>query len=186
GAARAGKHLLIEKPVAVQPPELRAMAEAVRAAGVKSVVSFVLRWNPLVLTLKSLLAQGALGRLFFAEVDYLHGSWHRKRPMPLSYDPPKDRPARTPISTFLGGGCHAVDMARYLMLSDIVEVTALAPQDEVSGAEGRPPRTTVALVRFANGSVGKITGASRQFMPYVFNIGLYGDGGSVRNNLLYS
>src|SRR5437867_12146572 len=55
GAARAGKHLLIEKPVAVQPPELRAMPDAVRAAGLKGVVSFVLRWNALVLTLKSLL-----------------------------------------------------------------------------------------------------------------------------------
>src|SRR5438874_4948353 len=172
-AARAGKHILIEKPVAVALTDLREMADAVRAAGVKTVVSFVLRWNPLVLTLKELLARGALGKLFYAEVDYLHGTWHRRRPMPVSYEPPRDRPARTPISTFLGGGCHAVDMARYLMRSDIVEVTALAPEDEVSGADGRPPRTTVALVRFANGSVGKITGASRQFMPYVFNIGLY-------------
>src|SRR5437588_1991003 len=95
GAARAGKHILIEKPVAVNLPDLRAMAEAVRAAGVRTVVSFVLRWHPLVLTLKSLLSQGALGQLFYAEVDYLHGSWHRKRPMPLSYEPLRDRPPRT-------------------------------------------------------------------------------------------
>jgi predicted dehydrogenase len=195
------------------------MAGAVRAAGVKTVVSFVLRWNPLVLTLKELLAREALGRLFYAEVDYLHGTWHRRRPMPVSYEQPRDRPPRTPISTFLGGGCHAVDMARYLMGSDVVEVTALSPADEGSRSDGRAPdalwrgsdsggrarldggsvhavsadpgperpaRTTVALVRFANGAVGKIAGASRQKMPYVFNIELYGEAGSVRNNRVYS
>ena len=188
-AARAGKHLLIEKPVAVNLADLRDMAEAVRAAGVKTVISFVLRWNPLVITLKELLAREALGHVFYAEVDYLHGTWHRRRPGtreaggPLSYEPPKDRLPRTPISTFLGGGCHAVDMARYLMGSDIVEVTALSPADE---GQDRPARTTVALVRFANGGVGKVTGASRQKMPYVFNIALYGEAGSVRNNRVYS
>src|SRR5438105_7583918 len=182
-AARAGKHILIEKPVAINRQDLREMAEAVRTAGVKTVVSFVLRWNPLVLTLKELLARGALGKLFYAEVDYLHGTWHRRRPMPVSYEQPKDRPPRTPISTFLGGGCHAVDMARYLMGSDIVEVTALAPADE---GNDQPPRTTVALVRFVNGGVGKIAGGSRPKMPYVFNIELYGEGGSVRNNRVYS
>src|SRR5207244_3071761 len=180
-------------------PQLREMADAVRAAGVKTVISFVLRWNPLVLTMKELLGRGALGKVFYAEVDYLHGTWHRKRPMPLSYEAPKDRPPRTPISTFLGGGCHAVDMIRYLMDADIVEVTAIAPGDEVPGSRvpgsrlgtersgssnleagtpepgtpQRPPRTTVALVRFANGGVGKVTGASRQKMPYIFNIELY-------------
>src|SRR5437870_7602503 len=114
-AAQAGKHILIEKPVAVNLPDLRAMADAVQADGVKTVISFVLRWNPLVLTLKELMDRSALGRLFYAEVDYLHGPWHRKRPMPLSYEQPHppfgrvpDRPPRTPISTFLGGGCHAV------------------------------------------------------------------------------
>jgi predicted dehydrogenase len=190
-AARAGKHLLIEKPVAVDLGELREMADAVRSAGVKSVVSFVPRWNPLVLTLKELLGRGALGSLFYAEVDYLHGTWHRKRPgpplrggAPLSYEQPRDRPLRTPISTFLGGGCHAVDMARYLMGADVVEVTALSPADEVG--KDRPPRTTVALVRFAGGAIGKIGGASRQKMPYVFNIALYGETGSVRNNRVYS
>src|SRR5438445_2886670 len=182
-AARAGKHILIEKPVAINRQDLREMAEAVRTAGVKTVVSFVLRWNPLVITLKELLGRGALGPVFYEEVDYLHGTWHRRRPMPLSYEPPKDRPARTPISTFLGGGCHAVDMARYLMGSEIVEVTALAPADE---GKDRPARTTIALVRFANGGVGKVAGSSRQKMPYVFNIELYGEAGSVRNNRVYS
>ena len=45
-AARAGKHLLIEKAVANDPQSLGAMQRAVQEAGVKTVVSFVLHWNP--------------------------------------------------------------------------------------------------------------------------------------------
>jgi predicted dehydrogenase len=72
-AARAGKHLVLEKPVALDLYGLRELQSAVRAAGVKTVVSFVLRWNPLFETIRALLADGMVGRLFHAEVDYLHG-----------------------------------------------------------------------------------------------------------------
>ncbi|NQT12976.1 MAG: Gfo/Idh/MocA family oxidoreductase, partial [Planctomycetes bacterium] len=55
-AARVGKHMLMEKPMCISMDENRALREAVSQAGVKSVVSFVLRWNPLVENLKALLA----------------------------------------------------------------------------------------------------------------------------------
>ena len=61
-AAAAGKHLIIEKPAGISLEELRSMRDAVREAGVKTVVSFVLRWNPLFCTLKSLMQDGALGK----------------------------------------------------------------------------------------------------------------------------
>ena len=51
-AASAGKHIAIEKPVANSLEELYAMRDAVRQAGVKTVVSFVLRWNPLFASIK--------------------------------------------------------------------------------------------------------------------------------------
>src|SRR3990172_337295 len=72
-AAKAGKHILMEKPMCLSMEENRALSDAVARAGVKSVVSFVLRWNPLVENLKSLLAGGAIGELFYVEVDYWHG-----------------------------------------------------------------------------------------------------------------
>ncbi len=57
-AANAGKHLVLEKPVALDLAGLRELQAAVRAAGVKTVVSFVLRWNPLFETIRALLADG--------------------------------------------------------------------------------------------------------------------------------
>ena len=74
---QAGKHLIIEKPAGISLEELRRMRDAVRKAGVKTVVSFVLRWNPLFCTLKSLMQDGALGHPYYVEADYLshNGSW---------------------------------------------------------------------------------------------------------------
>ena len=69
-AAEAGKHVIIEKPIANSLDEMRAMRDAVRKAGVKTVVSFVLRWNPLFETPKSLIADDAFGEVYYVETDY--------------------------------------------------------------------------------------------------------------------
>ncbi len=60
-AAQAGKHLLVEKPMALSMEENRALRDAVAKAGVKSLAGFVLRWNPAVQNLKSLVQSGAIG-----------------------------------------------------------------------------------------------------------------------------
>ena len=72
-AAQAGKHLVLEKPVAIDLEGLRKLQAAVRSARVRTVTSFVLRWNPLFEMIKAFLADGVLGNLFLAEVDYFHG-----------------------------------------------------------------------------------------------------------------
>ena len=71
--AEAGKHLLLEKAMATTLEDTRAIRDAVGKAGIKSVVSFVLRWNPLFEIIKAQLADNALGSVFFGEVDYFHG-----------------------------------------------------------------------------------------------------------------
>ena len=63
-AAEAGKHLVIEKPLGNSLDELRAMRDAVRKTGVQTVVSFVLRWNPLFQTIKAMIADNALGDVY--------------------------------------------------------------------------------------------------------------------------
>ena len=49
-AAKAGKHILVEKPIGLNLNELVALRAAVAESKVKSVASFVLRWNPLIET----------------------------------------------------------------------------------------------------------------------------------------
>lgn len=176
-AAQAGKHVLIEKPVATTLEDLRAMDAAVTEAGVRTVVSFVLRWIPLVQAAKALLAEGLLGELIYLQADY----WHN--PEQSGYPGAAGRLWRATLDAILSGGCHAVDLARYLMGSDIVEVTAL----ETTALEGLPRAANqVALVRFANGRAGKVSAITEPWMPYQFNVDLLGTEGALRDNRFYS
>jgi predicted dehydrogenase len=177
GAARAGKHVLIEKPAATNLDDLRAMDAAVAEAGVRSVVGFVLRWNPLVLAAKAMLAEGLFGDLIYVQADY----WHNGEVS--GYPGAAGRLWRATIDAMLGGGCHAVDLARYLMGSDVVEVAALA----TGSLEGLPqPANQVALVRFANGKAGKVSAITEPWIPYQFNVDLLGSEGGLRDNRFYS
>ena len=176
-AAEAGKHLLVEKPMCLSMEENRALREAVARAGVRSVVSFVLRWNPLFENLKSLLAAGTIGELFYAEVDYWHGigTWHagwewlhRKQ---------------TSGSTMLLAGCHAVDALRWFVGDEVAEVTAYANNTK---RLYEYDANVVAVLRFCGGVIGKTSALLDAEMPYSFNIDLAGTEGTLRDNRLWS
>ncbi|GIX06459.1 MAG: hypothetical protein KatS3mg115_0862 [Candidatus Poribacteria bacterium] len=63
-AARAGKHILVEKPMCVNVAEADAMIQAAREANVRLQVAYMQRWNPAYQKLKELLEDGTLGRPF--------------------------------------------------------------------------------------------------------------------------
>ena len=179
-AAEAGKHVLIEKPVAVNREELMAMNEAVRKAGIKTVVSFVLRWNPMVLSIKQAIEKGWVGEPLLVQADYWHG--------PTNQHPQKFERSSWNLITagaIVHGGCHAMDAARYVLNNDpIVQVSG------VSALNSSHPETylatTVSAVQFEQGTAGKISGSTEFFMPYVFNLEVFGDEGVMRNNRLYT
>ena len=178
-AAQAGKHILIEKPPAIDLEGLRAMRDAVRRAGVKTLVGFVLRWNPLLRIIGNLTQDGTLGRIVLAQLDY----WHhitREEGLPMYHWLVTREKAG---SIFLAGGSHAVDAARWLIGDEVVEVQAYAtsPRGDYTYAP-----TTVALLRFAGGTIAKVSACVEAYMPYVFNIDLLGENGSIRGNRLYA
>ncbi len=170
-AARAGKHCLIEKPITLDTDELSALDAAVQTAGIKTVCGFVLRYNPMVQTAYSLARDGFFGELLYIQTDY----WHN--PVHSGY------PAHPEASAMMHGGCHAIDMARHLMGSDIVQVSAFE-----GSTDPNPPSATnqTAIVKFANGKIGKISACVEHWMPYQFNIDLLGTDGGLRDNRFYS
>ncbi|NLE75402.1 MAG: Gfo/Idh/MocA family oxidoreductase [Chloroflexi bacterium] len=177
-AAQAGKHVLIEKPVALNLADLHAMDAAVRKAGVRSMVSFVLRRNPQVRMMRRQLDEGAIGDVFMAEVDYWH-STHRA--VPGQWMSQKARAG----SVFLMGGCHAVDAARFLVGQEAVEVSAYSTKGKGRAYYDYDP-TVIALVRFASGAIGKISATMECEMPYAFNIILMGDKGTLWDDRIWS
>jgi predicted dehydrogenase len=199
--ARAGKHIVIEKPIANSVDEMRAMREAVCKAGVKTVVCFVLRWNPLFQTLKSLVADGAFGKIYYVETDYQSNiaSWWS------GWEEARTR--EKGVSAMLVAGCHALDATRWLAGQEreksgrVVEVFAYRggwrkglPREWncYTGAwsDGKPPMEydglEVYLLKFDNGVIGKVSTNFDCIMPYALPVEIFGDKGSVKNNRIWS
>ncbi len=175
--AEAGRHLVLEKPIAMTMDENRLLRDAVAKSGVKSIACFVLRWNPLIDNLKSLLGAGAIGDLFYAEVDY----WHGIGPWYSGWEWAHTR--ATGGSTMLLAGCHAVDLLRWFVGEKVVEVSAYS-----NNKQGiyEYDANVVAIVKFGNGVIGKTSALFDCEMPYTLNIDLVGTGGALRDNRVWS
>jgi predicted dehydrogenase len=179
-AAQAGKHLVLEKPVALNLDGLRELQAAVRSAEVKTAVSFVLRWNPLFEMIKVFLADGLLGNLFLAEVDYFHGigpwygqyAWNIKKEMGGS--------------DLLTAGCHAVDCLRWLVGARAVEVFAYSNTSPQNPLHYEYNPNSLTMVKFEGGTMGKVACSIECVQPYIFNVALFGDQGTIRNNQVFS
>jgi UDP-N-acetyl-2-amino-2-deoxyglucuronate dehydrogenase len=176
-AAQAGKHVLVEKPIAVTLDENRALRDAVAQTGVKSIVSFVLRWNPLLETLKSLLAGGAIGDLFYIEVDY----WHGLGPSYAGWE--WAHTVKTGGSANLLAGCHALDALRWLAGKEVVEVSAMSNNKR---GYYEYDANVVAVMKLSDGTIAKSSTLLDAEIPYAFNIDLIGTAGTLRDNRLWS
>jgi predicted dehydrogenase len=180
-AAQAGKHLLLEKPIAANVEDGRVIRDAVAEAGVKSVVSFVLRWNPLFELIKAQLADDAIGQIFMGEVDYFHGigPWYKQ----YAWNVKKE----IGVSSLLSAGCHAMDALRWFMGGEIVEVTQYATHGEgVDFSDYEYPPTSCTICKFDDGRIGKVASCIECIQPYVFNINLVGAHGTIKNNRIFS
>jgi len=179
-SARAGKHVIVEKPIAISVPSLRQLDQEIRKAGVKSIVSFVLRWNPMFDNIRAMLDQDLIGRIFYAEVDYLHGvgPWYQL----WSWMAKKEYGG----SSLLAGGSHAVDGLRWFIRDEAVEVTAYSNKSKDNPLQYEYDPNIVTIIRFAGGAIGKVATSLECRMPYIFNVELFGDKGTIRNNQLFT
>jgi predicted dehydrogenase len=175
-AAQAGKHVIIEKPVALKPEDVLKQQQAVRENNVKTIVSFVLHWNPLLMTIDRLIEQGVFGDIFMVEVDYLHRIW-------MTTEEKWYASRQRSGTAILTGGCHAIDAMRWFARSEVEQVCAYQAKTE------NPieyPGTISVNARFKDGKIGRSTTTFDAQMPYRFNIGIYGTEGTLRNDELYA
>jgi len=175
-AAEAGKHIIIEKPVAITLQDMRKQQQAVKKAGVKTMVGFVLHWNPLLMTIDRLITQGVFGNIFMVEVDYMHRIW-------MTTEEKWYASRQQSGTAILTGGCHAIDALRWFARSEAKAVCAYQVKTE------NPieyPGTISVNVEFEDGKIGRSTTTFDAQMPYRFNIGVYGTEGTIRNNEIYA
>jgi predicted dehydrogenase len=171
-AAKAGKHIICEKPLARNAEEAKKMWDAVREAGVKHMVAFNYRRTPAVALAKKYIEEGRIGKILNFRGTYLQ-DWSADPNSPLSWRFQK----KVAGSGALGDiGTHVIDFARYLV-GEISEVMAIAktwvPErpiqtggvDKLGTVKGQvdAPKGVVdvddefsTLLKFENGAIGSI------------------------------
>jgi predicted dehydrogenase len=115
-AVRQGKHVLVEKPAARDPDELRPVVATARTAGVVVKVGFNHRFHPALRKARELVDAGALGPLLFVRGRYGHGGR-------VGYDREwRADPAVAGGGELLDQGVHLIDLARWF-LGDFTDVS---------------------------------------------------------------
>lgn len=196
-AAKAGKHIICEKPLANSLREAREMLRAVEKAGVLHYLNFNYRRVPAVAFAKKLIEDGRIGKVYHYHGAYLQ-DWIMDPDFPLVWRLEKKFAGSGALGDI---GAHATDLATYLN-GDISEVTGqmmtfiksrpLAGKGSGSwGAKGSKGKGRVTvddetnfLARFKNGSAGvfessRFGGGRRNYNTFQ----VYGSKGSLAFNM---
>jgi len=167
-AARAGKHVFCEKPLALTLKDCREMLEVVENAGVKHMVGFNYRFAPAVMLAKKLMDEGKLGKVHHFRAMFLQ-DWLVDPNFPLAWRLQKEIAGSGSHGDL---GAHLIDLAHYLV-GDMTEVigmsdtfvkerpipsqmTGLSAKGSDSGEKGEVTvdDATLFLARFENGALG--------------------------------
>jgi predicted dehydrogenase len=143
-AAKAGKHVLCEKPMARNLREAQAMVDAAEKAGTILMIGFMKRFNPGFLKIKEIISKGLIGRVYHTDIH-----WNL-------YFPPGSHPSKIfSEDERVGGGVildncsHYIDLFRWLQSSDVQSVyaeTSTVLPDRIHEDQA------TLLMRFANGA----------------------------------
>ena len=180
-AAKAGKQLIIEKPLALKWDDCQAIQEAVVAAGVKTCVCFECRFSSQFLTIKSVIDAGLLGRIHYGEVDYYHGigPWYGQ----FRWNTKRDAGG----SSLLSAGCHALDALLLCMGEDVETVSSYATHSTNRDfSKYEYATSSVTILRFKDGRVGKCASVIDCLQPYYFHVHLVGSEGSLLDQKFHS
>ncbi|MCC6165633.1 MAG: Gfo/Idh/MocA family oxidoreductase [Caldilineaceae bacterium] len=169
-AARAGKHLLVEKPLEITLARADAIIEAAEQAGVVLACVFPLRFAAGVGHAKTAVDAGRLGRLTLADV---YVKWYR----PQSY---YDRAWRGAWESDGGGALmnqaiHNIDLVRWLA----GPVASVFGRTATLVHRMQTEDTACALLTFESGALGVIQGATSAWPGDPARVELHGDRGTI-------
>ena len=182
-AAKAGKHILCEKPIATSTADALKMVEAVKASGVKNQLAFNYRRLPAVVLAKKFIDEGAIGEIVTYRGSYLSGGdttspmgWRQKREV-------------AGYGTLGDIGTHSLDLARYLC-GEIEEVNAtlrtfvpkrpLKPGDTTLYDVENDDEAAISM-HFASGAIGSIEASGNSWgRNNYISFELYGTKGAIK------
>lgn len=170
-AAKAGKHVIVEKPLEITLPRCDRAIRACEKAGVRLATIFPSRFHDSSVKMKRAIDDGRFGRLTMGDA---YVKWWRTQEY-------YDSGAWRGTWDLDGGGAlmnqaiHTVDLLTWLM-GPVAEVTALTATLAHERIEVED--TAVATLRFANGALGVIQATTAAYPGYLKRIEIHGDAGS--------
>lgn len=171
-----GKHVFVEKPIcqhADQLEEIRARLD--ERPGTRLSSNLILRMCPRFRRVHGMLREGVFGVPYYLEASYNYGRIHkildgwRGR---LDY-----------YSVTQGGGIHVIDLLTWLAGEAVVEVAAFGTRLAMADSATRFDDTVVAVLKFANGAVGRITSNFACVYPHFHELAVYGTEATFQNGL---
>lgn len=169
-ALRAGKHVICEKPLAPTVAECRKIVETVKETGKCFMTGQICRYAPGFKLAKQILDSGRIGRLVCIESEYahdysIHSGWNNRRKDP-----------KIARQNFLGGGCHALDLTRWLA-GNPLEVFAI--NNHIYKPDWPTPDTWETVVKFPNEVIGRIFVSIGVKRPYTMRTVISGTKGTI-------
>jgi len=159
-AARAGKAVLCEKPLANTVRDAERMLAAVEKAGVVHMICHNYRRAPAVMLARQLIAEGQLGTIRHYRGTYLQ-DWITDPNFPLVWRLDKKKAGSGALGDI---AAHSIDLARFLVgeisevAADLATFVKMRPLPDNPKKRGRVTvdDASVSLVRFTNGAIGTI------------------------------
>jgi UDP-N-acetyl-2-amino-2-deoxyglucuronate dehydrogenase len=171
-AARAGKHVLTEKPLEIATDRATRMVEAAENAGVTLGVVLQHRFRPISVKLAEIVAEGRLGEIIGASARL--ANW---RPQSYYDEPGRGTKARDGGGVLLTQGVHTLDLL--ISLAGLPEeATAYAVTTPVHRMETED--MAAGAIRFANGALGVISATTCAYPGFPDAVELIGTKGTAR------
>jgi len=170
-AARAGKHIFCEKPIALDLAKIDRALAAVKQAGIKMQLGFNRRFDPSFKRVRELVASGGIG-----EPHVLRITSRDPAPPPIAY-------VKVSGGLFLDMMIHDFDMARFLLgeVESVYAAAAVLVDPEIGKAGDID--TAIVTLQFANGAIGAIDNSRKAVYGYDQRIEVFGSAGvAIANN----
>jgi predicted dehydrogenase len=146
--AAAGKHVLVEKPMALNVVEADAMLDAAESAGVVLMTAHNLRFAPPFLAAAAAVANGDVGDVRVVRAAFGHGG-------PKGWAPEATwffDPAQAGGGALIDLGIHVADLVRAVTHQDVTEVSAF-----IDGADGVVDDAAQVALRLSGGGTGTLS-----------------------------
>ena len=163
---RNGKHVMVEKPAVLHPLEAEQVIKEIQNSKLFITSNLILRKSPRFGKLKQMIENKEFGEIFHIEGDYWHYILHK---ITKGWRGEMDF-----YCTVYGGGIHLIDLMRWLLQDEIVEVSAIGSSIPTNLSKYQWVDTITSIMKYKNGATSKSTTSFAPIRNKFHSLNIYG------------